>query len=81
MWAEVVSALRMWLLELLSGSYRPVRTSHAVQVRKINNADMEPAHNTRRISAEVLRTDLCMALRRMEEARIAEGCSKVKTLA
>lgn len=30
-WAEVVSALRMWLLELLSGSYRPVRTSHAVQ--------------------------------------------------
>lgn len=30
-WAGVGSALRRWLLELLSGSYRPVRTSHVVQ--------------------------------------------------
>lgn len=39
--------------------------------------DMDLARSTRRISAEALRTDLCM-----EEARIAEGgCSKAKTLA
>lgn len=30
-WAGVDSALRKWLLELLSGSYRPVRISYAVQ--------------------------------------------------
>lgn len=66
----------------MSGSYRPVRTSHAVQVRKISNVDMDPAPSTKRISAAALRSDLCMALGRMEEARIAEGgCSKVKTLA
>ncbi|GAB1302677.1 Properdin [Apodemus speciosus] len=30
-WAGVGTALRRWLLDYLSGSYRPVRTSHAVQ--------------------------------------------------
>lgn len=39
-WAGVGSALRRWLLGPLSGSYRPVRTNHAVQVRKIRNLDM-----------------------------------------
>lgn len=46
----------------MSGSYRPVRISYAVQVRKMSNVDMDTAPpsppRSRRISIEALRTDL-----------------------
>lgn len=84
-WAGVGSALRRWLLEPLSGSYRPVRISHAVQVRNISNVGIHsvlPSPRARRISSEALRTDPCVALRETEEAGIAGGkCLEVITLA